>query len=120
MGWKVDWIQHKAMSLVKNITMSWTVGVYEYSEIEQLMHISDGNDENEEQKNENDSHENKGDRIVFIKKLYVWPIVPVPGFVLDILKDQYTKDSELQMQIIKKIIETSLKKDADEALEQLE
>ena len=124
--WKVDWIQHKAMSLVKNVTMSWTVGVYEYSEIEQLMHVSDGNkgdddkEQNEEKENEN-VNVKKGDRVIFIKKLYVWPIVPVPGFVLDILKEQYAKDSELQMQIIKKIVESQpAEVDDNQALEELE
>ena len=97
--WKVDCTEKKAISIVKNTTMNWMVGVYEYWEIEQVNGGLD--DANEEKKNENESN---GDKLVFVKKLYVWPIVPVPAFVLRILKDQYKKDSQGQMQIITNLI----------------
>eukprot|EP00483_Globobulimina_turgida_P004405 UN04414 len=91
--WKIDWIQHKAISFVKNITMSWTVSVYEYVEIEQLMHLS-----------------HHSQKVLFIKKLYIHPIVPMPQFAMDLLKKQYKKDSEIQVKLLNSLISKPLAK----------
>jgi len=110
--WKVDWIQHKAVAFVKNITFSWTIGVSEYSEIEQLMRISAVDEEKQ-----NDSKVG----VVFIKKLFVQPIVPMPAFLMDLLKEQYKKDSDLQISIVKMLCEHPLTSDDDdESLQQLQ
>eukprot|EP00484_Ammonia_sp_Unknown_P023629 CAMPEP_0197028962 /NCGR_PEP_ID=MMETSP1384-20130603/8526_1 /TAXON_ID=29189 /ORGANISM="Ammonia sp." /LENGTH=321 /DNA_ID=CAMNT_0042458045 /DNA_START=14 /DNA_END=979 /DNA_ORIENTATION=- len=123
--WKIDWIQHKAVSFVKNITFSWTIGVYEYAEIEQLMHLTQdeqNNDDNEEKTDADDQNKGKN-KVKFIKKLFVYPIVPMPGFLMDLLKEQYQKDSDLQISIIKDLCEEPLvtdKEDQNEPLQQLQ
>jgi len=110
--WKIDWIQHRAVSFVKNVSMSWTVGVYEYTELEQLMHITSIN---EEQK-END----KKVKVIFVKKLFVSPIVPMPQFAMDALKEQYRKDSDIQIKVIKALCKNPLSRNGqNESLQQL-
>merc|ERR1712013_389808 len=104
--WKIDWIQLKCTSVVTNSTMSMVVGVYEYAEIEQLMHIKKGDDS--EEKNEN---EKAAVKCRFIKKLFVHPIVPIPGFALELLKKQYREYSELQMDIVRNLCEKPLNAD---------
>merc|ERR1712129_479764 len=99
-------------SLVKNVSMSWTVGVYEYTEIEQLMHVSD------EQKNDDNTSHNI--KVKFVKKLFVSPIVPVPEFAMDMLKEQYRKDSDIQVKIINELCKNPLAKHGKNAsLQQL-
>merc|ERR1712173_389911 len=70
--WKIDWILHRATSLVKNVSMSWTVRVDEYTELEQLMHVKSSSEE--EEKDEGDDNV----KVMFVKKLFVSPIVPMP------------------------------------------
>lgn len=120
--WKIDWIQHKATSFVKNITFSWTIGVYEYAEIEQLMHIDNDKNKDKDKDEEKNSDNNNDDpkKVIFIKKLYVHPLVSLPGFLMDLLKDQYRKDSDLQISIIKDLCKNPLKISDDESLQQLD
>merc|ERR1712244_106541 len=110
--WKVDWIQHRAVSFVKNVSMSWTVGVYEYTELEQLMHVKIENEEKE-------NHDEKV-KVMFVKKLFVSPIVPMPQFALDALKEQYRKDSDIQIKVIKALCKNPLSQNGqNESLQQL-
>ena len=110
--WKIDWIQHRATSFVKNVSMSWTVGVYEYTELEQLMHVISENEEEKEK--------DKKVKVMFVKKLFVSPIVPMPQFVMDALKEQYQKDSDIQIKLIKALCENPLSQpDQNDSLQQL-
>ena len=75
------------------------------------MHI----DDNQEEKDNKDSK-----KVMFIKKLYVQPLVPLPAFLMDLLKDQYRKDSDLQVSIIKDLCQNPLTNDdSAESLQQL-
>eukprot|EP01083_Nonionella_stella_P069547 185443_1 len=122
--WKIDWIQHKATSFVQNVTMSWTVGVYEYAEMEQLMHITstekDKEESNEPDENKTDKENDGKVKVVFIKKLYVHPIVPMPQYALDLLRDQYRKDSDTQVQLINNLCQKPLAFDTNDTLQQLD
>jgi len=82
--WKIDWTDNKACSIVNNVSMSYVIGVNEYSLLIEY------------------TKDNKK-CVKFTKNLYINPIVSLPQNVLSSMMDEYKKDSEMQIQIINRL-----------------